>query len=375
MHGVDWPGLGELYKALVPFVSHRTDLTYVISEMVSELGAGHCYVGGGDQPELKSPQTGLLGCTFVDSDEGYYRIDKIYAGENWHDDLRSPLTEPGVNVKSGDYLIAIDGNEVKTGQNVFSYLANKSDRIVEITVNDKPTKDGARTCKVKPISGETNLIYYNWVKKNRDYVTDKTDGQVGYIHIPDMSNQGLKEFIKWYYAQMDKKALIVDIRYNGGGFVSQLILRRLLREMAGMFSSRDGGPQTYPAQTFVGPKVCITNQYAASDGDIFGYFFKHYKLGTVIGMRSWGGVIGISGMPPLLDGGYAFVPGGGTYSLEGKWIIENIGVEPDIVVDNLPKRVIEGYDDQLDKAIEIALDEMKTYSPWKEPNPKDFPKP
>jgi tricorn protease len=354
-HGVDWPKMRELYGALLPYVAHRIDLTYIISEMVSELATSHCYVGGGDQPQVENPGVGLLGAVFEPTESGYYKVAEIYAGENWHENLRSPLTEPGVGVKKGEYVLAIDGLELRTDTNPYKLLVNKDGRSVELTVNDKPSMEGARKVKARTITGERDLIYYTWVKKNREYVAEKTDGKVGYIHIPDMGTNGLTEFIKWYYAQLDKEGLIVDVRFNGGGFVSQQILERLRRVMAGMGHSRNFPPTTYPGATFVGHMVALTNLYAASDGDIFSYYWKAFDLGPIIGTRTWGGTVGYRAVHPMLDGGYAIVPEFGTYSLESEWSMENEGVEPEMVVDNLPKDEIAGKDTQLDTAIDVVL--------------------
>ena len=373
MHGVDWPKMREIYGEIVPYVAHRTDLTYLISELVSELGAGHAYVGGGDQPRPKFHGVGLLGATFEATDSGFYRIKQIYAGENWHENYRSPLTEPGVDVDEGDYIIAVDGAPLKTSQNPYSLFVNKVDRTVELTVSNEPSEDGARKATVKPIKDEWPLRYYNWVKKNRDYVTEKTGGRVGYVHIPDMGAPGLSEFVKWYYAQLDKEGLIVDVRFNGGGFVSEMILERLRRIVVGMGHARNFTPGTYPEAAFVGPKVCLTNKYAASDGDIVSYFWKEYKLGPLVGTRTWGGVVGIRGKPPLIDGGYAFVPEFGMFSMDREWIMENYGVDPDIVLDNLPKDIIAGKDPQLDKGIELVLKAMEEQRTKRPESPDEYP--
>lgn len=373
MHGVAWKKMGEIYSEMLPHVAHRNDLTYIISELVSELATSHCYVGGGDQPTVKYHGVGLLGAALDVGENGYYRISKVFAGENWHNNLRSPLTEPGINVKQGDYIIAIDGVEIKAPDNPYKLLINKADRTVQLKVNSSPTSEGARTVTVKPIASEWSLRYYNWVKENREYVAEKTGGKVGYIHIPNMSTQGLIEFGKWYYGQLDKEGIIVDVRNNGGGNVSQQILERLRKILVGMGHSRNFSPSTYPGAVFVGPKVCLSNKYAASDGDIFTYYWKEYKLGPVVGTRTWGGVVGIRGKPLLLDGGYAFVPEFGLYDLEGNWIMENIGVHPDIELDNLPKDVIAGKDPQLDKGIELVLEAMKGYKPKRSPNPNEYP--
>ena len=372
MHGLDWPAMRERYVALLPYVSHRNDLTYILSEMVSELCCSHTYIGGGDQPQVERVGIGLLGATFEATESGFYRIAKIYVGENWHNDLRSPLTEPGVVAHEGDYVIAIDGTPLRTDANPYSLLANKADRTVVLTLNDEPTEEGAREVSVRPISDEWSLRYYNWVRDNRNYVSERTDGRVGYVHIPDMSTAGLREFAKWYYAQIDREGMIIDVRYNGGGFVSQMILERLRRILVGMGVSRNFGISTYPDNIFVGHQVCITNLYAASDGDIVSYFWREYGLGPLIGTRTWGGVIGIRGGPQLLDGGYFFVPEFATYGIDSQWIMENVGVTPDEVVDLLPVDFHAGRDPQLDRAIELVLEAMER-EPRRRPEPPEYP--
>ena len=373
MHGIDWPKMKQLYGALLPYISHRNDLTYVLSEMVSELSAGHCYVGGGDQPTVSYEGLGLLGATFEPGDNGYYKIKEIYPGENWREDLRSPLTESGVVAKAGEYIIAIDGIELKTNTNPYKLLYGKANRTIELKLNDKPSAEGARKVTVKPIRNEQQLRYNSWVKYNREYVAAKTDGRVGYIHVPDMGFPGLNEFVKWFYGQVDKEGLVCDFRYNGGGFVSQLVLDRLSKELKGMGNSRNFNPGTYPATVFYGHMVGLTNEYAASDGDIVSFYWKEYKLGPLVGKRTWGGVVGIRGFPNLLDGGYAFVPEFGTYDLQSKWIMENYGVDPDIDLDNLPKDVIAGKDPQLDKGIELVLEAMEKDPRKRPPKPTEYP--
>ena len=270
----------------------------------------------------------------------------------------------------GEYILAVDGVPIGTDTNPYKLLVNKDGRSVELTVNDEPTTEGSRKVKVRTINSERGLAYYTWVKKNREYVTEKTGGRVGYIHIPDMGTNGLTEFIKWYYGQLDKEGLVVDVRYNGGGFVSQQILERLRRVLAGMGHSRNFPPTTYPGATFVGHMVCLTNLYAASDGDIFSYYWKAFKLGPLVGTRTWGGTVGYRAVHTLMDGGYVIVPEFGTYSLDRRWSMENYGVDPDIVLDNLPADVIAGKDPQLDKAIELVLEAMEK-DPIKRPEKPD----
>ena len=365
MVGVNWPAIREKYAKLLPYVAHRFDLNYLLGEMVGELSTSHAYVGGGDMPKAKSFPVALLGIRVEpDYQSKRYRIVKILTGENWIPDRRSPLTEPGIHVKVGDYIIAINGQNVTTDKNFYAYLQNMADRQIVLTVNSKPNTIGTRTYTVKPIKSEFNLNYLTWVEHNRRYVEEKTNGQVGYIHIPDMGARGLNEFAKSFYAQIKKKGIIIDVRYNGGGFVSQMILERLKRTLAGLGKARNMKElYTYPDAAYYGHLVCLANEYSASDGDIFPYYFKKYKLGKLIGTRTWGGVIGIRGYTPLVDGGYITRPEFGLLSDQAKWIIEGHGVEPDIYVDTLPSDQALGRDPQLDKAIEVIMQEIQAHPP------------
>jgi tricorn protease len=353
MNGYDWEGLRKQYRPLVNFVGHRSDLNYVIGEMIAELDNSHAYIAGGDWENPKRAPVGLPGARFeLDSSAGRYRIARIFHGQNEEEMYRAPLTEVGVNVKEGDYVLAIDGKDLTAAENPYELLRNKSANPVELTVNSKPTLDGARKVSYRPIAHEWDLFYLDWVTHNREYVSQKTGGRIGYIHLPDMGANGIREFIKYYYPQIRKEGLVVDVRGNGGGNVSQMLINRMRRVLLGTeFSSTSDQTGTYPDATFVGPMVCLINETSASDGDIFPYMFKRSGLGPLIGKRTWGGVVGISGHGPLLDGGQVFVPESGIASSEGQWIIENHGVDPDIDVENDPRGVIGGMDAQLDRAI------------------------
>jgi tricorn protease len=359
MHGVDWPAIKRRYEILLPHVSHRFDLNYLLGEMIAELHVGHAYVNGGDLPRpSKQVRFGLLGADF-EMVNGYYRLKTILEGENWREDRRSPLTEPGVVVKTGDYVVAIDGEELRAPKNPFALLEGKNGTTVTLKINSQPSLAGAREVKVRTIESETQLRYFNYVERNRRYVEQKTNGRIGYVHIPNMGGDGLNEFVKYYYPQVRKEGLIVDDRYNGGGNVSRLIIERLRRVLGAMSAQRDTGPTTYPDAVFTGPMVCLLNELSASDGDIFPFMFKQYKLGKTIGKRSWGGVIGIRGGFPFVDGGSVTRPEFGFYSVNGEWIIENHGVDPDITIDNPPLDEFNGRDAQLDRAIEEVLAETK----------------
>jgi tricorn protease len=368
MHGFDWVALREQYKPLLQYVAHRSDLNFIISEMISELTIQHAYIEGGDFTIPPRPRVGLPGARFeLDQSAGRYRISKIFDGENEEDIYRSPLRDIGVNVKVGDYLLAVDGEELKGTDDPYRLLRNKADNPVSLTVNSKPSMDGARTITYRPITDETSLIYLDWVDANRRRVSELSGGRVGYLHVPDMGAPGLREFIKWYYPQLDKEGLVVDVRANGGGNVSRMLIERLRRKVLGVNYSRvDDIGNTYPDGVFLGPMAAILDGNSASDGDIFPFMFRQAGLGPLIGKRSWGGVVGINNRGPLIDGGNIFVPGSGL-TVDGKWVIEGYGVDPDIEVDNDPKSVLAGHDPQLERAVAEIMAKLKASGPVKVP--------
>lgn len=362
MHGLDWEKMKQRYEPLARAVAHRADLTYVIGELIGELSVGHTYVGGGDFIHPKRINVGMLGAKFMrDEKSGYYKITEIMKGQNWNKSLRSPLTEIGVNVKEGDYLIAINSKPTNRMNNIYETLLNTVGKQVTLRVNTKPDEKGSKEVVVIPVKDELSLVYYNWVQNNIDKVSKATNGKVGYIHIPDMGVRGLNEFVKHFYPQLRKKALIIDVRGNGGGSVSPMVAERLRREIVMVGMARNTAPGTDPGAVMIGPKVCLMDEFSASDGDIFPYRFRKYNMGKLIGKRTWGGVVGIRGSLPFVDGGSLTKPEFASYSTEGdKWIIEGKGVEPDIYVDNNPAKEYAGIDEQLNKAIEIIMQELKT---------------
>ena len=313
----------------------------------------------------------MLGAKLSRQPSGFYRVDKILEGANWSKELRSPLTEIGVNIREGDYIIAVNGNITNEMTDIYESLVGYAGKQVELTVNSKPELAGSRKTIVVPLASEAKLYYYNWVQNNIRKVSEATGGQVGYIHIPDMSPEGLNEFISHFYPQIMKKGLIIDDRGNGGGNVSPMIIERLSREMIMTQMARNQSQGTPdPDGTFAGPKVLLIDNYSASDGDLFAYRFREMKLGHIIGVRTWGGVVGIRGSLPLIDGGQLYKPEFARYSADGTlWPIEGHGVEPDIVVDNDPAKEYAGEDAQLNKAIEVILDEMKSYPGYVKPIP------
>lgn len=373
MHGMDWNLIKQRYSAWVPYLNHRADLTFLIGEMIGELDVGHAYVGGGDMPKVNRVNIGLLGARYELDKSGYYKITKIFEGRNWEPDTYSPLTEPGLNVKVGDYLIAIDDVELNSIMHPNKALNNKAEVFVKLTINSSPTKVGARDIWVKTIKSEEKLIYLNWVEYNRRYVEKATNGRIGYIHIPDMGfTNGLNEFVKYFYPQLNKEGLIIDDRYNGGGNVSSLIIERLRREIGVAKHARN--QQIFgstPDAVMPGPLVCLVNQQSMSDGDLFPYQFKKYGLGKLIGKRTWGGVIGIRGSLPFTDGTYLMKPEFANFGPNGEWILEDVGMVPDIEIENDPDKEWMGIDQQLDKAIEVILQEINTNK--KQQLPKQLP--
>jgi tricorn protease len=322
MHGYDWVALREQYKPLLKYVGHRSDLNYVISEMIAELTIQHAYIDGGDFQIPPRPRSGLPGARFeLDQQAGRYRISKIFDGENSEEIYRSPLTEVGVHVSVGDYVLAIDGEELKATDDPYRLLRNKADNPVQLTVNKVPSMQGARTVSYRPITDEQNLIYLDWVDHNRERVSKATNGRVGYLHVPDMGAAGIREFIKWYYPQLRKEALIVDVRANGGGNVSRMLIERLQRKVLALNYSRTSDEaSTYPDGAFMGPMVALLDENSASDGDIFPAMFREAGLGPLIGKRSWGGVVGITNRGQLIDGGVVNVPEFGLTNKAGEWI-------------------------------------------------------
>ena len=374
MHGRDWKALKEKYAVLLPHVKTRLDLNYVIGELISELGCGHAYVNTGEKPEADRIPMGLLGAEVSRDKSGFYRIDKILEGAPYSEKLRSPLTEPGIGVSEGEYITAIDGVSTATVDNIYKLLVGKAGVLTELTVNGSAA-EGGRKVVISPIDDEYPLYHYAWVQNNIRKVEQATNGRVGYIYIPDMGPEGLNEFARYYYPQLDKEALIIDDRANGGGNISPMIIERLLRKPYRMTMSRTSSrTNTIPDATQVGPKVLLINKYSASDGDLFPWSFKANNLGKVIGTRTWGGIVGISGSLPYMDGTDVRVPFFTNYDYKtGQWIVENHGVDPDILIDNDPVREFAGEDQQLNKAIEVALEELKSrQAPPKVPAPRTF---
>lgn len=369
MHGFDWAKIREDYRKWLPYVSHRSDLNYILSEMASELTVQHAYVEGGDFQLPPRVAVALPGARFeADKSAGRYKISKIFGGQNEEDIYRSPLTEVGSTANVGDYILTINGEDVTTGKDIYAYFRGKAGSAVTMTVNSTPSATGARTITFRPITNESDLVYLDWTEGNRQRVAEMTNGRVGYLHIPDMGGPGIREFIKWYYPQIDKEGMVVDVRANGGGNVSRMIIERLRRKVLAVNFRRGAiDPSTYPDGAFHGPMAAILNENSSSDGDIFPWMFKQAGLGPLIGKRSWGGVVGISGRGGFIDGGSVSVPESALTSMAGEYVIEGYGVDPDIEVDNDPKSVIAGKDPQLERAVQEVMKKLAS-APMKLPN-------
>jgi tricorn protease len=373
LHGVDWPAMRKRYEPLLAHVRHRADLTFLIGELIGELNIGHAYVGGGDYPKPERVPLGLLGAKLSRDASGFYKVDRVLRGQNWDPKYRSPLTEIGVNVKAGDFIVAINGKSTKELTDLYAALVGTAGKQVKLKVNGTPKEDGARDETVIPTADEQPLYYLDWVLGNIEKVEQASDGKIGYVHVPDMGVPGLNEFVKFYYPQLHKEALVVDCRGNGGGNVSPMIIERLRREPAMWTVARNGAVNLDPTGQVLGPKALLIDQHSASDGDIVGYRFRKHKLGPIIGQRSWGGVVGIRGSLPLLDGGTLNRPEFSRFDLEAKeWIMEGTGVSPDIEVDNDPAREFDGMDDQLNRAI-AELRKAMGQNPVKVPTPPAYP--
>ena len=370
MHGNDWDALKAQYRPLLQYVQHRSDLNYLISEMISELSVQHAYIAGGDWDIPARPQVALPGARFeLDPASNKYRITKIFEGENEEPIYRSPLREVGVDASVGDYIQAIDGEPLRADQDPYALLRWKADRPVRLTLSKDAAGTASHDVTYRPITREGDLVYLDWTTRNRRMVDELSGGKVGYIHVPDMGAAGIREFIKWYYPQVRKEGLVIDVRANGGGNVSSMLIDRLRRELlATGFSRTDDYASTYPrGAVFYGSMATILDENSASDGDIFPAMFKQAKLGPLIGKRSWGGVEGITDHGPLIDGGSVNVPEFGFTDVNGNWIIEGHGVDPDIVVEQDPTQVMQGKDPQLERAVQEVMKMMAA-------NPKHMPK-
>ncbi len=362
MHGVDWNAIRARYGELVPFIAHRYDLDYILGEILGELNSGHAYDQTSNDWQVKRVDNGLLGADIV-ADGGVFKIAHIFPGENWHEAFRSPLTEPGVHAKEGEYILAVDGTPTRGVDNFYRLLENKANRVVTLTLSSAPSGAATHDEKVRPTAKETNLRYLDWVGQRRAMVDKMSGGRIGYIHLPDTAGEGNRELFKYFYPQVDKDALIIDDRYNGGGFIPDRMIELLDRPILSYWAIRGQKLSQTPAYANPGPKVMLINGYSASGGDALPYYFRERKMGLLIGTRTWGGLIGLSGNPGLLDGGSVTAPQFRFLDPTGVWAVEGVGVSPDIEVVDRADLVVAGHDPSLEKAVQVLMDELTKNPP------------
>lgn len=372
LHNVDWNGFRQKYSELLPYLNHRFDLDYIFGEIIAETNTGHSYADWGDFERVQRMETGLLGAKLKgDPANKRYIISKIFPGENWNPERRSPLTEQGIDIAEGEYLIAIEGTDITTDDNPYRFLENRVNVATRITVNSKPTAVGARTYTIRPIASEQELMHLDWVNTRRAMVDKLSGGRIGYIYVPNTAVEGNRELHRGMYAYHHKDALIIDERFNGGGFIPDRMIEMLTRETHALWHRAGLEPMSTPGIAHDGPKAMLINQYSSSGGDAFPYFFRQKKLGTIIGTRTWGGLVGISGNAGLVDGGYISVPRFGIYNSEGQWVVEGVGVYPDIEVIDAPHLLYRGHDPSLEKAVEVLMKQLEENPPKKWPVPAD----
>jgi tricorn protease len=371
LHGVNVADYSKKYEKYAAAAMSRRDLNYVLADMMGELTVGHLFVAGGEQPEVKTVPTGLLGCDYK-IENGRYRFERILDGENWNPDVKAPLTQPGVNVQPGEYLLAVNGREVLAAEDVYSYFEATAGKQTVLRVGPNPNNEGSREVVVTPIPNESRLRNLAWIEENRRKVDQMTKGRVAYVYMPDTANGGLANFTRYFYAQVGKDAAIIDERFNGGGLLATDIIEVLNRKRMSAVATRDGEDEVQPQGAIFGPKVMIINEYAGSGGDAMPNYFRRANAGKLVGKRTWGGLVGRAGAPQLLDGGFVSSPSSGVWGPNSQWDTENIGVPPDFEVEQDPDLVRQGKDPQLEKAVEVVLAELEK-TPVAKPKRPPYP--
>ena len=368
MHGANWPAMREKYRQFLSHCVTRDDLNRVLMWMCSEIAVGHHRVGGGDDITTAKPVPGGLLGADLEIDSGRYRVKKVFGGLNWNGEFRAPLTEPGVRVKAGEYILAVNGTELKSTDNIYRLLENTAGKIVELKVGAQADGTGSRTVSVLPIANESALRNRDWVEGNLKRVHTATDGRVAYVYVPNTTGAGHEYFKRYFFPQTNKQAIIVDERFNGGGQVADYYIDLLSRPYVSHWATRYGKDFITPTGAIFGPKVMLIDETAGSGGDLLPFMFNKLGVGTLIGRRTWGGLVGVLGFPVLMDGGSVTAPNLAIWTEDG-FIVENVGVPPDIEVEQLPADMIAGKDPQLEKAIEVVLQQLA------ENPPKDYKKP
>jgi tricorn protease len=371
LHGVNAADAEKEYEKYLDSLGSRGDLTYIIHTMLSDITVGHLRGAGGAFPQAKTIPGGLLGADY-EIDHNRYRFKKIYSGESWNPQLQAPLAQPGLNVKEGDYLLSVNGRELEGTDDVSRLLENTAGKRVSLRVGPDPAGSNSREISVIPVASETQLRHQAWVEANRRKVEELSGGKLAYVYLPDTAQGGLTNFTRYYFAQVDKQGAVIDERFNSGGQAADYIIEVMNRPLQGWWSPRYGAIYRTPAAALLGPKVMITNEFAGSGGDMMPWMFRHTKLGLLVGKRTWGGLVGLSEYPTLMDGGSVTAPNYGFFNPEGQWDVENKGVAPDVEVELDPKLVREGHDPQLEKAVAVALEELKEH-PGPQPKRPVYP--
>lgn len=363
-HGLNLPEAESHFAPYLDRITSREDLNYLFREMLSYLSVGHMFVNGGTEPEIHRVSVGLLGADYrIENDR--YRFDKIFNGQNWNPNLHAPLTQPGLNVKAGDYLLAVNGRELHASDNLYSFFQETAGKQTAIKVGPNPGDHGSREIIVVPVASESALRHLDWIESNRRKVDQLSGGKLAYVHLPDTATGGFTNFNRYYFAQVGRQGAILDERYNHGGQLADYIIDHLRRPVMAMVTTREGESYREPYEAIFGPKVMIINQFAGSGGDALPWYFRKMKIGPLVGVKTWGGLVGIGGYPELIDGGHVMAPREAIYGLQGQWEVENHGIAPDIEVEMDPKLTREGHDPQLERAVKEAMDLLK-----KEPPPE-----
>jgi tricorn protease len=359
-HGLDLAAAEARFAPYLDGIASRGDLSFLFRRMLSYMSVGHMFVRGGDRPDVEAVKVGLLGADYS-VDHGRYRFEKVYDGENWNPDLRAPLTQPGVNVKAGEYLLAVGGHDVTASDNLFSFFQETAGKQTVLTVGPNPDGSGSRQVTVVPVDSESRLRRLDWIESNRRKVDELSGGRLAYVYLPDTAGGGFTNFNRYYFAQVDRQGAVIDERFNHGGQIADYVIDALTRKIRMWVMTREGQTYSEPTELIPGPKAMIINQFAGSGGDAMPWLFQREHVGPLIGMKTWGGLVGIGGYPPLIDGGRVTAPRWAIYGLKGEWEVENHGIAPDVEVWQDPKLVREGHDPQLEKAVEVLLEDLKEH--------------
>ena len=359
-HGLDLDKISKKYQPYLQNVASRDELTYLFEEALGEMTVGHMFVGGGYHPEVKKTKGGLLGADYK-IENGRYRVARVYDGENWNPGMQAPLTQPGVNVKAGDYILAVNGRELRSSENLYSFFEETAGKQVVLRVGPNPDEKDAREVTVVPVDSEDRLRRLAWIESNRRKVDELTGGKVAYVQVPNTAGGGYNSFTRYYFAQVGKQAAIIDERFNEGGQLADYIIDSLRRPLMSMIRTREGEDWSSPTEAIYGPKVMVINEMAGSGGDALPWYFRKASIGPLVGKNTWGGLVGIGGYPELIDGGYVMAPRDAIYGLKGEWEVENHGIAPDYDVDLDPALVRQGHDPQLEKAVEVVMQLLKEH--------------